>query len=309
MSALTPEQEAQLGDVLRVLSNLATPALIFEATRLRLPDSPLSADQRTRVRRAYGGVIAATKIQSYLESMRQANLRRLRVGRAIQNLNEEVRARRVTDPISVVMPAVEIPYLAGLQEVEVHTFVIAVNALYTLFPIAARAAGHKIKPGVLRSLRPYIALRDFYEHPEQRVPGAAHKHALQAFEEPEDEESFSLIFGLPTDPTTGEITLDGERIDVSSRGVQAVQVIAEGVWAGIEASALADVEKYFRARPDRIPDPRWVDSGFEVRVGGLLDQVPLVHEFDRQLFEEIGGLFVPVRLPVYDFSDPQGAGE
>src|SRR5687767_2654981 len=99
---LTVEQEAQLAAVKHELSTLATPALIFEAARLRLPDPPWSPQDKTRLRRAYGGVVAAGKIQSYLESMRSANLRRLRVGRTIEKLNEEVRARRATDPLSVV---------------------------------------------------------------------------------------------------------------------------------------------------------------------------------------------------------------
>src|SRR5215207_6709603 len=115
---LTEEQDAQLSEVLKVLSKLQTPALIFESARLRLPDPPWSPQDKTRMRRAYGGVVAASKIRSYLESMRQANLRRLRVGRAIEKLNEEVRDRRATDPLSIVLPAAEIPGLSGLQEVE-----------------------------------------------------------------------------------------------------------------------------------------------------------------------------------------------
>jgi hypothetical protein len=182
---LTEGQDAQLSEVLKVLSKLQTPVLIFESARLRLPNPPWSPQDKKRMQRAYGEVVAASKIQSYLESMRQANLRRLRVGRTMEKLNEEVRNRRATDPLSVVGPAIEIPFLSGLMEIEVHTFVIAVNALYTLLPIATRAAGHSIPPSVLRSLRPYVDLRDYYEHPEQRVPGAAHKHALQAFTETE----------------------------------------------------------------------------------------------------------------------------
>jgi hypothetical protein len=300
--SLTDEQEDQLAKVLDVLSGIATPALIFESARLRLPDPPWSPHDKKRLQRAFGGVVAASKIQSYLESMRQANLRRLRVGQRLQNLNEEVRERRATDPLSVVLPAVEIPYLSGLQEVEVHTFVIAVNALYTLLPMAARAAGHRIPPGVLRSLRPYVDLRDYYEHPEQRVPGAAHKHALQAFTETENEEGFRMMFGLLIDPDTGEFVLDDQRIDVSSRAVLAVQRIAEDTWAGIKQSLLADMDKYFRKNPERIPDPQSVVSDFQVRVGGLLEQVPLLHEHDRELFERVRDVLVPVRLPVYDFS-------
>src|SRR5215213_4251171 len=111
---LTEEQDAQLSQVLKVLSKLQTPALIFESTRLRLPAPPWSRQDKTWMRRAYGGVVAAAKIQSYLEGMRQANLRRLRVGRTIKKLNEEVRERRATDPRSVVLPATEIPGLSGL---------------------------------------------------------------------------------------------------------------------------------------------------------------------------------------------------
>jgi hypothetical protein len=300
--SLTDEQDAQLSEVLTVLSKLQTPALIFEAARLRLTDPPWSPQDKTRLRRAYGGVVAASKIQSYLESMRQANLRRLRVGQTIQKLNEEVRARRATDPLSVVLPAIEIPALSGLQEVEVHTFVIAVHALYELLPIAARAAGHTIKRSVLKSLRLYIDLRDFYEHPDQRLPGAVHEHMLQAFAETDNEEGFRMMFGLLTDPETGEFVLDGQTVDVSSRAVLAVQRIAEDAWAGIKQSVLADMVKYFRRNPERIPDPQSVVSDFQIRVGGLLEQVPLIHEMDRELFEEVRGVLVPVRLPVYDFS-------
>jgi hypothetical protein len=307
MNALTPEKEAQLAQVLAVLRKLDTPTLIFESMRLRLPDSPFSATDTKRIQRAYGGVVAATKIQTYLESMRQANLRRLRVGQTIQRLNEEVRTRRVTDPLSVVLPAIEIPKLSGLQEMEVHTFVIAVNQLYTLLPIAARAAGHKVKPNVLKLFRPYIALRDFYEHPEQRVPGAAHMHAMQAFTESDNEEGLRMIYELPTDPVTGDIMLDGQKIDVSSRGVLAIQRIAEDTWQAISQSAIDDVEKHLRKNPDRIPDPRSVDSGFEVKVGGLLRQVPLLHEEIDQLFEQVGGVLVPVRFPVYDVSEDSEA--
>ena len=159
-----------------------------------------------------------------------------------------------------------------------------------------------IPPSVLRSLRPYVDLRDYYEHPEQRLPGAAHKHALQAFMETDDEEGFRMMFGLLIDPDTGEFVLDDQRIDVSSRAVLTVQRIAEDAWTGIKQSLLADMDKYFRKFPERIPDPRSVVSDFQIRVGGLLEQVPLIHEMDRTLFEEVRGVLVPVRLPVYDFS-------
>ena len=41
---LTEEQDDQLSEVLKVLSKLQTPAIIFESARLRLPDPPLEPE-------------------------------------------------------------------------------------------------------------------------------------------------------------------------------------------------------------------------------------------------------------------------
>jgi hypothetical protein len=110
-----------------------------------------------------------------------------------------------------------------------------------------------------------------------------------------------MMFGLLIDRDTGEFVLDDQRIDVSSVAVLAVQRIAEDAWTGIKQSLLADMDKYFRKFPERIPDPKSVVSDFEIRVGGLLEPVPLTHEMDRELFEEVRGVLMPVRLPVYEF--------
>ena len=49
--SLTEGQGAQLSEVLKGLSKLQTPALIFESARLRLPNRPLSSQDKKRMQR------------------------------------------------------------------------------------------------------------------------------------------------------------------------------------------------------------------------------------------------------------------
>ena len=290
--AVTSDQEKQLSAVMAELNRLTTPGLIFESARLRLPDEPTDTD-KTRFRMAYAGVVAATKIESYMVSMRQANTRRLQLGKRIRDLNDKVRDLRITDPVAAIPAAVEVPKLSGLQEVEVHTFVIAINAIQKLLPFAARAAGFKISATDKKTLLQFEPLRDFYEHIEQRLPGSKHPKKDQAFQEPDDESGWYMKFELPTD-ADGYILIDGNRIDVSSGGVSKVQDVVERTWASIRESALADAEKFFRANPDRLPDPAVVDSGFETKVGGPLRQAELF-QFNDEDFEKVGAIWLPVR--------------
>jgi hypothetical protein len=102
-----------------------------------------------------------------------------------------------------------------------------------------------------------------------------------------------MTFGLPTD-ASGFPVIDGKPIDVSSGGVSKVQDVIERTWPKVRASALDDAESYFRENPDRIPDPRAVDSGFEAKAGGPLGQVTLF-QHEGELFDEVRGIYIPVR--------------
>jgi hypothetical protein len=197
-TALTAEQEAQLAEVKRVLGALTTPALIYEAARIRLPIPPTEAD-KTQFRNHYGYAVAAVKVMAYVHMMREANKERVRIGREIDKMDLMARQLALIDPMGAIAPSVEAPMMAGLQELELHKFAIAVNRIRILLPHALKAAGLSLEKADRETLKEFEELRHFYEHIENHLPGKPNP-GPSVIEE-DDGTYWRIIFQLPLDST------------------------------------------------------------------------------------------------------------
>jgi hypothetical protein len=292
-TALTAEQEALLAEVQRVLGALTTPALIYEAARIRLSIPPTEAD-KTQFRNHYGYAVAAVKVMAYVHMMREANKERVRIGRAIDKMDQKSRQLALIDPMGAIAPSVEAPMMAGLQELELHKFAIAVNRIRILLPHALKAAGFSLNKADRDTLEEFEELRHFYEHIENHLPGKPNPGPSVA--EEGDDTYWRIIFQLPLD-TTGQISFNGKTIQVDSRGATRVQTLVKRAWWRMAPSIIAETEKYLRKHPHRIPDPRTVDSGWEVKIGGALALRNSYRPGDEGLdWELVNGVLVPVPI-------------
>lgn len=268
MSVLTEEQEEQLAAVLTRLDGYDTPSLIDSAARIRLPDVADDAIKR-RFRAAYAGSIAAQKIAYYLPALRSANAQRMTLGQQIEEQHRKARHLALSDPLGSVGPEIEANALAGLQETWLHIYAVCIRVIFKLLPYAARAAGYRIPKADTEALETFEPLRHFYEHLWEQLPGGSGDYAQEVVKETESEEGWQIVWGLPTD-NHGSILLGGKSINVSSASIPAVQDIVERTWTKIHESAIADVEKFLRANPDRVPHPDRIPGGFSSSPGGSL---------------------------------------
>jgi hypothetical protein len=291
VDTLTEEQEAQLAEILDELRMLTTPALIFEAARLRVPADPDEA-AKTQFRVGYADAIAAVKIMAYITMMRDANEARVRIGQQLRDAVQESRKLALIDPMGAIRPGLQAPMMAGLQELELHKFAIAINRIRVLLPKALKVAGFKLDKADRDTLEEFEPLRHYYEHIEQRLPGG--KHQSEAVTETDD--PWSITFQLPVD-STSQVSINRKVLQVDSIGAERVQELVSRAWERITTSTLAEMEKYFRNNPDRMPHPSQVDSGWDVKIGGALAQETRIHEDGHgHLWEEVNGVFVPVPL-------------
>jgi hypothetical protein len=291
VTTLSPEQEAQLEAVLTEFRSLTPSAMIFEAARLRLPDDP-DDEAKTQFRKGYASAIAAVKIMAYITMMRDANEARIRIGEQIRDAVRESRKLALIDPMGSIRPGLKAPMMAGLQELELHKFAIAINRIRVLLPIALKVAAFKLLQPDRATLEEFEPLRHFYEHIEQRLPGGTFQHEAVT----ETDDPWSIVFQLPVD-SSGQVSINGKAIQVDSRGAERVQELVTRTWERIGTKLVEEMEKFFRNNPDRIPHPSRVDSDWDVKIGGALAQEINSHrDVHGHLWEEVNGVFVPVPL-------------
>jgi hypothetical protein len=66
----------------------------------------------------------------------------------------------------------------------------------------------------------------------------------------------------------GQFLIDGKPIDVTTRGVTAIEDVLSRAWDKIESSAIDEVRKYFLANPEEIPEIDALQFGFSSTVAG-----------------------------------------
>jgi hypothetical protein len=264
---LTDAQTARFNGVIAKLEKLDVPELLAESARLRLP-KPMSEELKSRYRSNFAGAIAAQKVLAYIDELNDADDRRVELGKEIIRINKEADELESTDPEKATSYRVTVGRLAGMQEVAIHRFASAIERISELLPAATKTSGYKLSAQDRAFLRNYIALRDYYEHLEQRLPGGTFEK--EACKEIDDGEGWRIIMELPINKTDGMIEIKGRRIDVSSDAVMDVIQIMQRAWADLRANALAEVQKYFINNPEHIPDPREVRDAILAQLGGVL---------------------------------------
>ena len=145
-----------------------------------------------------------------------------------------------------------------------YFFAVCVGRIEKFLEVAAKAAGHKIPKDDRQLLATFRELRDYYEHMENELPGRKSYNPAEAEEERDGQ--FHIRAGLTVD-RQGRIVLNGVVIDVTPRGLAAVQTVLQHHWEGLKEDALTLVRKHFEANPSNIPPPGAVDSGLIVSVG------------------------------------------
>jgi hypothetical protein len=264
---LTDDQRARFNGVMEKLEKLDVPELLAETARLRLP-KPMTPELKPRYRSNFAGAIAAQKVLAYISELDDANERRVELGKEIMRLNAEANALESSDPVEATALRVTVGRLAGMQEVAIHRFASAIERISVLLPAATKTSGYKLSTQDRVFLENYIALRDYYEHLEQRLPGG--KFEKEACKEIEDERGWRIIMELPIDEMDGMIVIRGHRIDVSSDAVMDVILVMQRAWADLHANAMAEVQKYFLTHPEHIPDPSEVRDAILAQLGGVL---------------------------------------
>jgi hypothetical protein len=264
---LTEEQKTRFNGVMEKLEKLDVPELLAESARLRLP-KPRTEELKPRYRSNFAGAIAAQKVLAYISELDAANDRRLELGQEIIRINKEADELESTDPEKATAYRVTVGRLAGMQEVAIHRFASAIERISVLLPAATKTSAYKLPAQDRAFLANYIALRDYYEHLEQRLPGG--QFEKEACIEIDDGRGFWIVMELPINKTDGMIEIRGSRIDVSTDAVMDVIQIMQRAWADLHANALSEVQKYFINNPEHIPDPSEVRDAILAQLGGVL---------------------------------------
>lgn len=265
LNYLTVEQQARLDSLLAELNTLPTPELIYESARLRLR-FPLDDSGKKRMRMAFAGAIAAQKLLAYIVALEDVDDHRGTTGRKIDDLQKEAVVRRAMRSLDAADSIVMAGHLAGRQEVDFHFFAVCVGRIERFLPIAAKSTGYKV-PNVDRDLlSPYRALRDYYEHMEDRLPGGKN-YDLAASEE-DHNGVWRIRIGIGVDDQERIVT-NGVAVDVSPRGLATIRDALRRNWEQLKPSTLELVRKHFEVNPTEIPGPDAVDSHLLVSVGGL----------------------------------------
>lgn len=254
MENLPPEQQTRLEALMAELETLPTPELIAESGRLRLP-LPLNEVGKKRMRLAWSGAFSYGKVESYLDALRAVDHQRDRIGRQTFGRRQQARALKENGLPGFRELESQAIRLSGDQEVTFHFFAICVVQIARLLPMVAKAAGCKIGKADLDILLAFEPLRDYFEHLDQRLPGKP-RHA-EVVTESEGEKYWRLEMGFETDGQD-RIVINGKAIDVTTRGVRAVERVVVDAQKKARESTLESVRKHFAATPVGIPSPEKV---------------------------------------------------
>lgn len=245
------EQKFRLDALIAELETLPTPELIAEGCRLRC-SLPLDDAAKKRLRFAFAGGIAAEKCLAYITTLRDVEEARGRFGREIHQLRHDAERLRATKSLEAARPLVLASHLASRQEVMFHFFAVCVGRIERFLDIAARSAGHKLPADDRKLLRTFRALRDYYEHMEDRLPGGSNDD--ESVDELDREGVWHLRMGFTGDGQE-RLVLNGVTVDVTLRGLTAVEDVLQRNWDALKGSALDLVREHFESDPSDIPGP------------------------------------------------------
>lgn len=224
---------------------------IVASGKVRLP-MPLDDNGRKRFRQSLGGAYAIGKIGYYTHSLREVDARRFHLGKECHARREAIPRLMELDPVQGIRLDAELTMLSGLQEVTFHYFAICVAAIDGLLPEAARAAGYKVPKPDKDVLHSYVPLRDYFEHMENRLPGKS--YASEVVVEFDENGVWRVKSGFQIDGL-GRILLKGKAIDVTSRGLAAVEDAIGRSYEAMRLSVLEQVRDHFARSTDDIPAP------------------------------------------------------
>lgn len=251
MDHLTPEQQEELTTVLDKLAGLPTPELIVESARLRVPQS-LDEIGKKRMHLAYAGAYAYEKITYYLETLRDIDQRRIDLNAEIRSLLDHADQLEQTNPMATVEPKIRATYLSGMLEVTFHLFASCVAQIERLLPTVSRAAGYKIPKTDSETMASYVPLRHHFEHLDERLPGRTNQQEFVI--ESQDERHWRVEIGFEID-NQSRIVIDGKAIDVTTRGLRAIEDIFQRLWEPLRHSSLEEVRKHYQRNPGDIVGP------------------------------------------------------
>ncbi len=129
---------------------------------------------------------------------------------------------------------------------------MCVTAIHDLLPLVEKASGYKIPPADRAVLASYLPLRHYFEHLEERVPGKS-RQAEVVSERIADGVWFTTI-SFKVDQND-RIILHGKPIDVTTRGLEAVEDVVSRSYEAMRSSCLNQIRDRFIRHPLEIPSP------------------------------------------------------
>lgn len=234
MDNLNKENQARIDALILHLETFPMPELIVTSGNLRRPKK-FDEHAKKWVYQSLAGAHAIGKIASYMYMLRGVNDERQQIGFQAHALRERFQQLRETDLETAVSAQVEASFLAGLQEVTYHFFVSCVMAIDGLLPLVAKSTGYKIPPQDKAVLESYKPLRDYFEHMENRAPGRSHQ--AEVVTEYQGEHQWRVESGFATDEED-HIIINGRPIDVTNRGLAAVDDVLTRSYIAMKASCL-----------------------------------------------------------------------
>lgn len=212
---------------------------------------------------ALAGAHAVEKVTPYIQMLYAIDKERNRIGIEIHRLHEVVEKQITIDPRLAAEAETEAVSLAGLQEVTYHLFSSCVMAIHGLLPLVAKSTGYKLPRAYKEVLESYKPLRDYFEHMEERAPGK--KHQSEVVTESLDGEKWRIASGFKFDDE-GRMVFKGKTIDLTTRGLEAIESMLDRVSLEIRASCIQQIRDYFLQYPESPPSPEQVPCELLVKV-------------------------------------------
>lgn len=251
MDDLNEDEQLALDLLISHLESFPMAELIVASGDLRRP-KVFDEQSRRQVYQSLAGAHAIGKIASYLHMLRKVNKERREIGYRVHMLSERGQQLRETDLRAAEGMGVEAIFLTGLQEVTFHFFVSCVMAIDGLLPLVAKSTGHKISHKDKSVLESYRPLRDYFEHMENRAPGKSYQ--AEVVTEFQDGNQWRIESAFATD-AEDHIVLYGQPIDVTTRGLEAVDEVIARNYLAMKVSCLNQVRKHFLNDPSSVPTP------------------------------------------------------
>lgn len=254
MDQLTDEQRTRVEVLLSHLQTFPMAELLVTSGELRTA-RPIGAVEKKRINQALAGAFAMEKIGSYLRMLRNVDTQRQVIGVQTHERRITSRALRASDARGAMIAHTESVHLSGLQEVTFHFFAVCVTAIRDLLPLVARASGYKIPAADRTVLNSYLPLRHYFEHLEERVPGKSRQ--AEVVSERIAEAVWITKIGFEADQDD-RIILHGQPIDVTTRGLEAVEDVISRSYEAMRSTCLDQVREHFIQDPSDIPSPEEV---------------------------------------------------